>query len=449
MGNANSNSAPSESGHSSGGNLNTNMLRHRGGDVMSKYEVVKTIGEGSMGAISMAKIREEKKGGSAYQTQEEVTCGCFGFCAKSKPQGESSVPKSRRREAEVLYALKTIMINRISPEFIEELRNEIEILKSLDHPNIVKAFEVFENKAQIYIVMEICTGGDLYRRLPYSEKDSAKITSKLCSAIAYMHSKDVVHRDLKFENIMFESKDSNSEVKVIDFGLSKKFLPEEHHRTMTEGVGTIYTMAPQVLQGIYTSKADLWSVGVISFMLLSSQKPFYNKRRRKVIDRIMRCDYKFRGEIWEQLSDDSKDFISNLLVLDPKQRMDANQALKHKWLNEQYKLSDRRPSEALMKKVEDNLLAYKDTSDLKKVALNIIAHKSSPTEILQMRKAFGQYDIENNGVVSFDEFKKALKDSNYSDGELEEIFSSIDVNENGHIMYTGKLLFQANQSKAA
>jgi calcium-dependent protein kinase len=117
----------------------------------------------------------------------------------------------------------------------------------------------------------------------------------------------------------------------------------------------------------------------------------------------MRCDYKFRGEIWEQLSDDSKDFIGKLLILDPKQRMDANQALKHKWLIEQYKLSDRRPSEDLMKKVEDNLLAYKDTSALKKVALNVIAHKSSPTEILQMRKAFGQYDIENNGIISFDE----------------------------------------------
>lgn len=105
---------------------------------MSKYEVVKTIGEGSMGAISKARIREEKVGGSAYNTQEEVTCGCFGFCFGSRKSEESSLPKSRRREAEVFYALKTIMIKRISPEFIEELRNEIDILKSMDHPNIVK-----------------------------------------------------------------------------------------------------------------------------------------------------------------------------------------------------------------------------------------------------------------------------------------------------------------------
>jgi calcium-dependent protein kinase len=239
---------------------------------------------------------------------------------------------------------------------------------------------------------------------------------------------------------MFETMAEDSPIKVIDFGLSKKFLPEEHHRTMTEGVGTIYTMAPQVLQGVYTSKADLWSVGVIAFMLLSSTKPFYHKRRRKVIDRIMRCEYSFRGELWAGLSDESKEFISHLLVMDPKQRMDANAALKHKWISKEYKLSDRRPDEDLMSKVEDNLLTYKDTSALKKVALNVIAHKSSPQEIYDLRKAFDQYDSENNGIISFEEFKMALKESNYGDAELGEIFLSIDVNSNGHIMYTGKLI---------
>lgn len=139
MGGANSSEVP-PGGNAAGGNLNTNMMRHRGGDVMTKYEVVKTIGEGSMGAISKAKVREEKKGGSAYATQEDVTCGCFGFLFGGGASNtiENSVPESRRREKEIFYALKTIVINRISPEFIEELRNEIDILKSLDHPNIVK-----------------------------------------------------------------------------------------------------------------------------------------------------------------------------------------------------------------------------------------------------------------------------------------------------------------------
>ena len=207
---------------------------------------------------------------------------------------------------------------------------------------------------------------------------------------------------------------------------------------MTEGVGTIYTMAPQVLQGVYTSKADLWSLGVISYMLLASQKPFKGKKRRHVVEHIMRCDYSFESDIWGTLSSESKDFIRHLLVLDPEQRMDAKSALKHRWLSKEYKLSDRRPEEELMRKVEGSLLAYKYTSALKKVALNVIARKSTPREIVQLRNAFGQYDIENDGTISFEEFKEALKQSNYSDKELEEIFSSIEVNAIGHIMYTGK-----------
>ena len=237
---------------------------------------------------------------------------------------------------------------------------------------------------------------------------------------------------------MFETTADNSEVKVIDFGLSKKFRPGDQKRTMTEGVGTVYTMAPQVLQGVYTSQADLWSLGVITFMLLASQKPFHHKKKSILIDRIMRNDYAFDSEIWKSVSDESKDFIRHLLVIDPQQRMDADAALKHRWLSTEYSLSDRRPDEALMKQVEDNLVAYKHTSALKKVALNVIAHKSSPHEIYQLRKAFQQYDIENNGTISFDEFKEALKRSHYGDKELEEIFSSIDINATGNIMYTGK-----------
>jgi serine/threonine protein kinase len=377
-------------------------MRHRDGDVLDKYEVVKTIGEGSMGAISKAKIRDHKIGGSAYQTQEETLCGCFKFLFGGGKK-HSFISQSQRRSEEVYYALKTIVLGRVSPEFIKELRNEIDILQSMDHPNIVKAFEVFENKVQIFIVMELCSGGDLYKRLPYSERDASSISSKLCSAIAYMHSKDIVHRDLKFENIMWESDAPDAEIKVIDFGLSKKFLPTERHRTMTEGVGTIYTMAPQVLQGIYTSQADLWSLGVISFMLVSSQKPFYHKRRRQVIDRIMRCDYNFQGQIWEMASAESKDFINKLLVLDPKLRMNASQALKHPWLTKQFRLSMRKPAGEMLLKVQGNLLAFKDTSALKKVALNVIAHKSSTNEIYHLREAFKEYDTGNDGVICFDE----------------------------------------------
>jgi calcium-dependent protein kinase len=234
---------------------------------------------------------------------------------------------------------------------------------------------------------------------------------------------------------MFESRLPTAEIKVIDFGLSKKFANKQVG-VMREGVGTLYSMAPQVLQGVYTSQADMWSFGVIVYMLLSSHRPFYNKRRNIMIDRIMRCDYSFDKDYWKPISSEAKDFISKLLVLDPQIRYNAAQAQNHAWLSKEFKLSDRAPRDSFQTAVADNLLVYKETAQLKKVALNIIAHRSSPAEILQLRKCFDAYDTANNGIISFEEFQEALKKANYSEKDIKDIFDSVDVNANGHVMYT-------------
>jgi calcium-dependent protein kinase len=235
---------------------------------------------------------------------------------------------------------------------------------------------------------------------------------------------------------MFENKSSTAEIKVIDFGLSKKFATNRLG-IMREGVGTLYSMAPQVLQGVYNSQADMWSVGVITYMLLSSHRPFYNKKRKIMIDRIMRCDYTFKKDYWTPISDDAKDFINHLLVLDPKVRYDALKAQKHKWLHNQFKIEDRAPTESVTGRVADNLLMYKNNLSLKKLALNVIAHRSSTAEIIDLRKAFDQFDSGNDGVISSEEFRVAITDKcSYSDDEVTEMFNSIDINQNGQIMYT-------------
>lgn len=206
---------------------------------------------------------------------------------------------------------------------------------------------------------------------------------------------------------------------------------------MHEGVGTLYSMAPQVLQGVYTSQADMWSCGVITYMLLSSHRPFYNKKRQIMIDRIMRCDYTFEKDYWRPVSLEAKDFISHLLVLDPRARFTAEKAQKHIWLSKAFRLSSRAPTAQMSELVAENLLVYKDTAQLKKIALNVIAYQSSTEEILQLRKAFGQFDTGNNGIISYDEFKAGIRDKcSLSDEETKHLFDSIDVNQNGHIMYT-------------
>jgi len=205
---------------------------------------------------------------------------------------------------------------------------------------------------------------------------------------------------------------------------------------MHEGVGTIYTMAPQVLQGVYTSQADLWSCGVIAYMLLSSEKPFYSRKRRSVIDKIMRCDYSFTSPVWDLITDDAKGFVSSLIVLDPKERLDAKAALEHPWFTNLVALSRDKPPVELMEGIEASLLNYAASSELKKVALNVIAHKSSSEEIVMLRTAFGHFDTEQDGFVSREEFRNALKECNLNDETLTKVFDSMDVDKNGSISYT-------------
>lgn len=235
---------------------------------------------------------------------------------------------------------------------------------------------------------------------------------------------------------MFENKSERAEIKVIDFGLSKKFV-SSRLGIMKEGVGTLYSMAPQVLQGVYTSQADMWSVGVITYMLLSSHRPFYSKKRAVMIDKIMRCDYNFTKDYWQPISDEAKDFISKLLVMDPRVRYNAAEAQGHEWMSKEYNIEDRAPTESLTGRVNEILSAYKNNVPLKKLALNVIAKKSTTDEIINLRKAFDMFDTANNGVISSEEFKVALTDKcSYSEAEIEEMFNSIDINQNGHIMYT-------------
>lgn len=181
---------------------------------------------------------------------------------------------------------------------------------------------------------------------------------------------------------MFESKDEFSPIKVLDFGLSKKFLPGMT-KLMTEGVGTLYTMAPQVLNGIYSSKADCWSLGVIAFVLLSQRKPFAAKTRAKTKELIMRCQYRFDHRDWDGISQDAKDFVSSLIVYDPNKRFSAKKALDHPWLKKNSNEKDIRASveykkqTSLMNHVHDNIIGYARMSSLKRIASVVVAHKSS------------------------------------------------------------------------
>ena len=162
--------------------MHQGMLRERNLDVYKKYTEVEVLGQGSMGHVAKVQVREGTEGGSAYNPAPMKKKSSFIKADDAK----NSSSLSERRRQKVDYALKSIQLDRVSPQFVDELRNEIDILKGMDHPNIVKAHEVYTYKKQTYIILELCDGGDLYTRLPYTEKDAGYIVGKLLSAVKYM-----------------------------------------------------------------------------------------------------------------------------------------------------------------------------------------------------------------------------------------------------------------------
>mmetsp|Transcript_17135 Transcript_17135/g.49554 ORF Transcript_17135/g.49554 Transcript_17135/m.49554 type:complete len:755 (-) Transcript_17135:140-2404(-) len=415
--------------------------KRRAGNPQDESDVGERHAGGEGGSAAQPSLDPPLKGSSPLKPSSAFVSSALasqgGSDSGSMPYTgltSSTAPSSSSQKTERCYALKTINLRLVKEEYLQELRNEIEIFKHLDHPNIAKAYETYCRKNHLCIVMELCTGGDLHVRAPYTEREACNIIGKLLSAVAYMHKNNVMHRDLKYENILFETRHLDSDIKLIDFGLAKKYLSPDH--VMTERVGTIYTMAPEVVKGVYTFKADLWSVGVIAYMLLSNTKPFWGKKKKRIVEKIVRGRCHFLGPEWALISREARFFVRSLIQVDPEKRLTAEQAQVHPWLTHSYKLCDRRPSEDLIDRVNENIVRYADSGEFKKVILNVIAHKSTAEEIFQLRKVFDQYDRNNDGAISYNGFKDALSKFNYTDEELNAMFRCVDINENGFIFYT-------------
>jgi serine/threonine protein kinase len=325
------------------------------------------------------------------------------------------------------YAMKSIHLNRVNDDtFVQELKNEIAILKKLDHPHIVRPLETYHYRHQIFIVMEHCSGGDLYSRDPYTEEEAARIISSILSAVSYLHANNVAHRDLKYENILFVNTSPKAEIKLIDFGLSKIYGMGGTGPQLTEGVGTIYTMAPEVLKGSYTKQADVWSVGVIAYMLLSSQMPFYGRKRQHIVEQILGGKYDFRGRRWRKIGAPAKDFVRDLLVVDPDERLDAERASSCVWLNKRFSATVRGPKEYEIQQAKHSMTQYAGYTKLKKMALMVIAHRSTCEEIGILRKVFQKYaSRDKGGCISYPEFNEAWKESGLPAEDTKAIFDAV------------------------
>lgn len=406
--------------------VQANLLVLKERELSFTYDVLKIVGEGSISSISLI---QKTQNGSFYSMKspfQKIRLQLKSCCYPS--------PRKNYNE-DNLYALKTINVRSIDNNLMKELHNEINVLRELDHPNIIKAYEVYQMKKSFAIVMEYCSGGDLYSRKPYSEEQASTIMKQLTSAIAYMHDKNIIHRDIKFENIMFESKHPDAAVKLIDFGLSKKYLKK--NRVLVDRVGTIYTMAPEVLKGKYTNKADMWSLGVVAYILLTQELPFWGLTRQEIAQKIQNEEILFNSPAWTHKSQEAQTFVKSLLNKNQKERKSAEQARQDPWFHANLHDLKTKPDYSEFKnKLKDSWLNYAVTGEIKKLALTVIAHKSSPGKILQLRHIFHDIDIENTGFISKKEFEEAFSQLDFSKQDLECIFSSLDYGKDGRINYT-------------
>jgi len=356
----------------------------------------------------------------------------------------------RRRGTEDEYAMKIIDVENDRHRL--QLRNELHTHKMLDHPNICRIVESFEDNKRIYIIMELCTGGSIVDKMEQrpggmDEASAATLVEKICSAVLYCHQHGIVHRDIKLDNIMYEDGRMDAEPKLIDFGFAIAVHPGKE--TMTSKLGTPSYMAPELTYEdqplTYDSSVDMWALGAVTYMLLSGEKPF-NHPNRKEKQRMVREDpLQFPARKWHNVSPEAKSFCMKLMQKQPKHRMCASQAISHPWIR-QHSRRHSDPEHAAWalqsnESIVRSLEAYAESEKLRQLALELIAFTTPPKRVEDLRRVFQSIDTDDSGTIDLQEFKDAMKPAlpiptRMKSEHIERIFDHVDLGNTGEIDYT-------------
>jgi len=340
-------------------------------------------------------------------------------------------------------AMKSLRIENMSQKKWDMLYNEVEIYLRLDHPHICRLLEIYEDESAIHLIMELCSGKELYDRLAskrrYSEFDAVVAVLQMFAALSFMHDHNMCHRDLKLENWVYENESEDAKLKLIDFGFSKVFAPG---MPMTAMHGTVYYVAPEVLRGSYDYKCDVWSTGVIVYMLLSGSPPFNGQSDSAIISKIKRGNFSFSGQRWNGISNDAKDFITCLLQHDQKDRPMSQQAMQHRWLQ---RLKPADDSENIDLDVLTNIKNFSTSHVLKRAALNLMALSLTSSELQALESQFKVLDSDGLGVIKVKDLKEAMKvNLKLKENELRKMFAT--GNDTDEILYS-EFMAAAMQSK--
>lgn len=340
------------------------------------------------------------------------------------------------RGSRELLACKSISKRKLRTAVdVDDVRREVAIMKHLPkNSSIVSLREACEDDNAVHLVMELCEGGELFDRIVarghYTERAAAAVTRTIMEVVQLCHKHGVIHRDLKPENFLFANKKENSPLKAIDFGLSIFFKPGER---FSEIVGSPYYMAPEVLKRNYGPEIDIWSAGVILYILLCGVPPFWAESEQGVAQAILRGAIDFKREPWPSISEGAKSLVRQMLEPDPKLRLTAKQVLEHSWLQNAKKA----PNVPLGDVVKSRLKQFSLMNRFKRKALRVIADFLSNEEVEDLKEMFGKIDTDNDGIVSVEELKVGLQklNSQLAESEIQMLIEAIDSNGKGTLDY--------------
>ncbi|CAE7766487.1 CPK2 [Symbiodinium sp. CCMP2456] len=377
-------------------------------------------------ATSLADITQKACIWDRYEL-EDTTLGEGAF---------GTVRKARDRSLGTMRAVKRI--DKAKSFALEDVRKEIEMLREMDHPSIVRLYAAYEDSVSIYLVMELCEGGELFDRLieesHLTEPAVQTIMRQVFGAVAHCHDKHIVHRDLKPENFILQKRDApvdKNPLKLIDFGLAEHCEPGDFMHT---AFGTILYVAPEVLQQQYDRACDIWSCGVMMYCLLCGSPPFHGSSDAEIMHRVMRGKFSMRGTRWSPVSDVAKNLIEQCLNKDRQKRITAADALNHPWFQ--------RPAEAsgmpLHPDLLANLKAFSTENRFKKAALTAAAYQLTDEEQEEIRQTFQRLDSDCDGFVTLEDLQTCFQESVDLSPLLNvaEVMDNLDHNQDGRLEYT-------------
>ncbi|OMJ71185.1 hypothetical protein SteCoe_30681 [Stentor coeruleus] len=349
----------------------------------------------------------------------------------------AALHKCKSKQTGQRLLVKIFSVTAIEPKALESFIQEAELLREADHPNIIKVIDIYKDETNAYIVTEYCKGGELLERITelgsLSENKVASYMKQIISAVVYLHSKRIIHRDLRLENVMFLNKDKDSCLKLVEFGSCKHF---EKNVRVLERVGSPYFMSPEVILGNFDSKCDVWSLGVMIYVLLSGSTPFVGSTETEIMQSVLTSELLFEGKKWKKISNEAKNLIRSLLNRNSKERPNAKHVLNDPWIKQ--RAENKVADNEIISSTLSNLNQFDNQSKLQRATLAfIVSQIMSSDDVGALQNVFKEIDSNGDGLLSKKEIRKALEsNTGYSDNDIEILISKVDLDQNGLVNYS-------------